>query len=80
MTNHSIGYALAVGDGPPLPSTVASTERAAMVNALVAVYGRMVMASHSDAQIKRDFELHKSYGHSIVPVTISRLPVPPVES
>lgn len=78
--DYSTGYALISGQGLPLPATVAATERAAMVNAIVAVYGHPVFARDSDAQIRRHFDRLKAYGDAIVPVTIKRMPSPPTES
>lgn len=76
----STGFALVSGRGLPLPATVAATERAAMVNAIVAVYGHPVYAGDSDAKIKREFERLKAYGDAVVPVTIKRIPPAPTES
>ena len=71
---YATGYALVSGDGLPVPATVAATERGAMVNAIVAIYGHPVYAWDSDAKIKREFERLKRYGDAVVAVTIKRMP------
>lgn len=72
MSSRAKGFALVGDDGALIVSTVSATERAAMVNALVSIYGRMVYADHTDERIKRDFERCKGDGHAVVPVTITR--------
>jgi len=73
---YATDYALVSGDGLPVPATVAATERAAMVNAIVAIYGHLVYASDGDAKIKREFERLRRYGDAVVAVTIKRMPTP----
>ena len=68
----SAGYALIDGD-IPFPNTVAITQRGAMVNALVSIYGHFVAATDSDAQIRADFNRLVPAGHSISPVSIERI-------
>lgn len=67
----SIGYAYVDGKGFPYPATVANTERAAMVNALVTIFGVTVIAATSDEAIKRMFNEKAPLGHYIRPVEIT---------
>jgi hypothetical protein len=52
----TVGYAVVDHRGSPFPSTVADAKRAAMVNALVSIFGCMVLASESDGSIERRFK------------------------
>ena len=72
MRGQSAGYALIDQEGIPLPSTVATTERGAMMNALVAVFGHVVSAVDSDRKIKADFVRLKPPGFCIGAVMIER--------
>jgi hypothetical protein len=71
--SQSAGYALIDQEGCPLPSTVGITEREAMVNALVAVFGHWVRGVDSDRKIKADFVRLKPPGFCIAPVLIERV-------
>ena len=71
----SIGYAYIDGSGYPYPNTVSETERAAMVNALVSIFGKIVTNSHSDAAIKRMFDDAAPRGHYVRPVEITLVEV-----
>lgn len=74
----TIGYAYVDQQGKAFPDTVASTERAAMVNALVTIFGVAVYSSHADEAIKAMFKRSSPPGHGIRPVEI--LPVEVVEN
>jgi len=52
----TVGFAVVDDRGHPFPSTVGDTERAAMVNGLVSLFGQIVPASESDGSIKRRFK------------------------
>lgn len=71
----SIGYAYVDGKGFPYTDTVSGTERAAMVNALVTIFGVMVTAATSDETIKRMFNEKTPAGHYIRPVEITLVEV-----
>jgi hypothetical protein len=73
MRGQAAGYALIDQEGVPLPSTVATTERGAMANALVAVFGRYASAADSDRKIKADFVRLKPPGFCIGAVAIERV-------
>lgn len=69
----SVGYALIDQCGYPFPTTVALTERAVKVNALVSIFGQMVYATDSDAKIDADFARVKPPDFEIGPVAIERV-------
>jgi hypothetical protein len=73
MRGLAAGYALIDQEGIPLPSTVATTERLAMMNALITVFGHFVSAVDSDRKIKADFERLKPPGFCIGAVMIERV-------
>lgn len=68
----TIGYAYVNQQNIPFANTVAATERAAMVNALVAIFGRMVHRFHSDEDIEAMFKSHAPEWNriSLVEITI----------
>lgn len=72
----SVGFAFMDEVGFPFADTVATTERAAMVNALVTLFGVMPMANWTDGKIKAEFERVAKRG-TIGPVGIERLDVVP---
>ena len=71
--DYSVGYALIDQCGIPFPSTVAMTERGAMVNALVSIWSHMVYATDGDEKIKADFARLKPKGYEVGPVAIEKL-------
>ena len=78
----TVGYAMVGPQGDPYPSTVADSERAAAVNALVAIFGQMVVAGERDAVIMRRFQETGGHrGFRISPVLIEAVvEVPETES
>ena len=67
------GYAVTLS-GEIDVRTVSPTERAAMVNWLIAARGVLVLADATDAQIRKAFEkVCASAGARVVPVKISEV-------
>lgn len=69
----ALGFALLDRSGVPFPSTVALTERAAMVNALVSIWSHPVYATDGDAKIEADFRRLCPAGFKISPVSVERV-------
>jgi len=73
--NFAVGYALIDRDGVLFFDAAATTERAAMVNALVAIYGHPVFATDSDGKIRADFHRLKHSAVEVGPVNVEKLVV-----
>lgn len=72
--DNTVGYAFVSDDGFPFVDTVASTERAAMVNALALLFGAIPTVAWSDARIRAEFQSHAHIsGGAISPVCVERL-------
>lgn len=56
--DEAVGYCLFFRDGTPCTPTVALSERGAMVNALVTIWGIPVTSLWTDAQIKAEATSH----------------------
>lgn len=75
--DNSVGFAYLDTNGFPFSDTVASTERGAMVNALVTLFGVMPLANWTDRRIKAEFARAASGRGSVGPVGIERLAIVP---
>lgn len=65
------GFACTDENGGVFLATVAQTERAAMVNALVSLYQTPVFQQDSDNHITQNYsKFAERYGHKIKPVTV----------
>lgn len=71
----SLGFAYVDNTGFAYPNTVSSSERAAMVNALVSIFGLLVYNHQSDGEIKALFNQACPNGHGIRPVEITLVEV-----
>ncbi len=69
----AVGYALIDGHGVPNVNTVSSTERGAMVAALIIVWGEAVHPACSDVLLAKFFNNRKPWDHKIGPVMVERL-------